>query len=369
MTTIDEDDLQALLHDAASHIAAPVGAHERILAAAKRFEQRRTWRRPILSFRGFRRYKLLLVTVPAITLAVALALVVVTVTRPGSARPEAQSPLRAATLQPGAKGAHRAPSLAPLHSAAAAALPNVKAPAAGTASSLPPGSVGQSSKVEETGSLDLLVGQGKLQGVLDKLSNLATAYGGFVASSQTQSSTSSGSRPGGSIALQIPQQDFTAVLNRAESLGKASSVTTKATDVTGQYVDLQSRIAALQASIQQYLIILSKATSIGDILAVQSQLNNLQSQLEQLQGQQQVLDNETTYSTLTISVEERSSATSTGRSNSGIGSAWHAAISGFVAGVDGAVRIGGPLLFALLCVAILFLGGRWGWRTLRRRIL
>ena len=70
--------------------------------------------------------------------------------------------------------------------------------------------------------------------------------------------------------------------------------------MTGQYVDLQARLAALEASRQQYLTILAKATSIGDILAVQEQLDSIQSQIEQLQGQLQVLTSETSYSTLNV---------------------------------------------------------------------
>ncbi len=82
-------------------------------------------------------------------------------------------------------------------------------------------------------------------------------------------------------------------------------LTTSATDVTGQYVDLQARITALQDSRQQYLTIMAKATTVGGILAVQEQLQNLQSQLEQLQGQLQLLNNETTYATLAVTVSQK----------------------------------------------------------------
>ena len=54
---------------------------------------------------------------------------------------------------------------------------------------------------------------------------------------------------------------------------QVSELTTKATDVTAQYVDLQSQITALEASRQQYLTIMTKASSIGDVLAVQAQLD------------------------------------------------------------------------------------------------
>ena len=164
---------------------------------------------------------------------------------------------------------------------------------------LPSGAVGQSAKIEQTGSLTLTVGRGKLNRTVTQLTALAGAYGGFVANSQTQSGTA----PSGSVTLQVPVNSFATVLKHAQALGKTSDLATKATDVTGQYVDLQARITALQASRQQYLTILAKATTVGDVLAVQEQIDAIQSQIEQLQGQLQLLTSQTSYSTLTVTVE------------------------------------------------------------------
>ena len=135
----------------------------------------------------------------------------------------------------------------------------------------------------------LTVGRGDLGRTMTQLTALAGAYGGFVANSQTQSGAGTGGAPYGSVTLQVPVDSFSAVLKQAQALGKTSDLTTKATDVTGQYVDLQARITALEASRQQYLTILAKATTVGDVLAVQEQLDTIQSQIEQLQGQLQVL--------------------------------------------------------------------------------
>jgi hypothetical protein len=235
---------------------------------------------------------------------------------------------------------------------------------------LPNGAVGQSAKIEQTGSLDLTVTRDKLSRTITQLTALAGAYGGFVANSQTQSGAAGGGTPSGSVTLQVPVQSFAAVLTRAEALGKTSGLTTKATDVTGQYVDLQSRIAALQASRQQYLTILAKADTVGDVLAVQDQLNGIQSQIEQLQGQLQLLGSQTSYSTLTVTVSERSPAPAPGPlPESGLVRAWHASIGGFVTGVEGVIRIAGPLLFALLLLGAVLAGGRALWRGSQRRRL
>jgi hypothetical protein len=239
-----------------------------------------------------------------------------------------------------------------------------------TAPTLPSGAVGQSARIEQTGSLSLTVGRGNLSRTVTELTNLAAAYGGFVANSQTQSGAATGSGPAGSVTLQVPVGNFAAVLHRAQALGKTSGLTTKATDVTGQYVDLQSRITALQASRQQYLTILAKATTVGDVLAVQEQLDAIQSQIEQLQGQLQLLDSQTSFSTLTVAFNERTPAPPPAPlPESGLVRAWHTSIGGFVAGVEGVIRLAGPLLFALLLLGAVLAGGRALWRRYQRHNL
>ena len=237
-----------------------------------------------------------------------------------------------------------------------------------TAPSLPD-AVGQSAKIEQTGNLGLTVGRGDLARTMAKLAALSVGNGGFVASSQSQSGAGTGGAPYGTITLQVPVANFSAVLTQAQKLGRTTDLTTKATDVTGQYVDLQARLSALEVSRQQYLTILAKATTVGDVLAVQEQLDVIQSQIEQLQGQLQVLTGETSYSTLTTTVSEGTQPRPVPLPESGLVRAWHDSIGGFVADVEGVVRVAGPVLFALLCLAVVLLGGRALWRRYQRHNL
>jgi hypothetical protein len=215
------------------------------------------------------------------------------------------------------------------------------------------------------------VARGAVSATVDRLDALAGANDGFVATSQTDSGTSGGS-PSGTVTLEVPVASFSAALEGAESLGKVSQLTTNATDVTAQYVDLQSQITALEASRQQYLTIMTRASSIGDVLAVQAQLDSLQSQIQQLQGQLAVLGSETDYSKLTIGVSETAAPPhhrAAAAAPSGLAKAWHDSVHGFVVGTEGLIRIAGPALFALLCLAAALLGGQLFWRRLQRRNL
>ncbi len=237
-----------------------------------------------------------------------------------------------------------------------------------SSAAVPRDAVGQSSRIEQSGTLGLAVGRGAVNRTVAALTALAGPNGGYVANSQTQ--TGAGGAPYGSVTLEVPVDNFAAVLKEAEALGRPGGVSTRATDVTGQYVDLQARIAALQSSRQQYLTIMARATTIGDVLSVQEQIDTIQSQIEQLQGQLQVLTSETAYSSLTATVNQSSRPPAPSPlPESGLILAWHQSLGGFVDGVEGVVRLAGPTLFALTCLGGVLVGGRGLWRRARRHRL
>lgn len=253
------------------------------------------------------------------------------------------------------------------------------APAAGTASAagaaspvgkasgvpaLPAGEVGQSAAVVETGSVGLRVGRHGVAPSMGRLAALATGAGGYVASSQTSSGSRSGS---GTVTLRVPAASFGTVLAEVQRLGVVTSLSTSATDVTGKVTDLQDQITALEASRTQYLAIMADATTVADILSVQEQLDTIDSQIQQLQGQQQVLDDETTYASLSVSVVAATAPTPPRPVSSSLERAWRTSVHGFLAGVDGLVGVAGPLVFAALLVGLVGLGGRWLWRLRRPR--
>lgn len=228
------------------------------------------------------------------------------------------------------------------------------------------GTSGQATKIEETGGITLVVKGAKIQSDLNRLAQLATADGGFVSNTQTQSAFP-GSPAQGTITLQVPEANFDAVLAEVRGYGRVADLNTSANNVTSHYVDLQARINALQDSRQQYLTILAKAHTVGGVLAVQNQLQSLQSQLEQLQGQLKLLNSETTYATLAVTLTQKVVPPPLHHPEPGIVKAWNGAVSGFVGGFEGVLRVAGPLFFALLLLAALVLIGRWAWRFRPRR--
>jgi hypothetical protein len=225
-----------------------------------------------------------------------------------------------------------------------------------------------SPKIESTGSVNLTVKKGQVDSSLTKLGGLATGDGGFVLSTQANArSHGTGSFSSGTIVLEVPQHVFTKFVSQVQRVGHATSILTSSSDVTSQYVNLQARISALDASRQQYLAIMARATSISGILAVQNQLDAIESQIEQYQGQLNVLNHATTFGTLTVALSQSGAPTHVTHHRSGLSKAWHDGVGGFVAGFEWLIRLAGPVLFAALFLGFLLVAGRWTRRAVRRR--
>jgi chaperonin cofactor prefoldin len=190
------------------------------------------------------------------------------------------------------------------------------------------------------------------------------------------SSTSTDSVPGtpatGSLVLRVPVAAFATLVADTRHAGTATSVTTSGQDVTAQYVDLQARIDALTTARKQYEQILAKAETIGDILSVEDELSDVQTQIEQLQGQLDVLEDQATYSTLTVHLTEPAPAPPPPvhhATQSGLTKAWDHARSTFTNGLESVVAALGGI--AVFVVTVGTLGAlAWGaWVIGRRRLL
>ena len=235
--------------------------------------------------------------------------------------------------------------------------------AAGTGIPVSPSPLAQS-KVIENGQIGLQVTKGSVTSTVNALTVLAAAEGGFVAASAE--STSSGG-PGGSVTLRIPNVAFADALAKVRAMGKVQSSTITGQDVTAQYQDLADQITALRQAQSQYLTIMTRANSVGDILAVQQQVNSVDSQLQQLEGQQKLLDDQTTYATLAVSVAQPGGpAPRPAPTHGPWASAFLRAANGFADGMQGLIGASGALAFALLVAGAVGLTGLAVWRRFLR---
>ena len=214
---------------------------------------------------------------------------------------------------------------------------------------------------------------------LSTATSIVTAAGGYVSAENTSgtgSGTGSGSAAAASkatanVTLKIPAAVYPATLAKltGAGLGTQLSLQQQAQDVTQQVADVGSLVASDEAAITQLRALLKDAGSVGNLLVVQDQINTETSNLESMLAQQQALDHETAYATVTLTLVGPKAAVKPKAKHkpvpppglaSGLTGGWRA----FRLTVDWLLAIVGAVApFAAIVVVIA--GGAW-W--IRRRI-
>src|SRR5262249_60272583 len=82
--------------------------------------------------------------------------------------------------------------------------------------------------------------------------------------------------------------------------GTGSTVSTQ--DVTSQVIDVAARLRSEQASVDRVRALLAQATSIGEIVSIESELTQREADLESLESQQANLNDLTALSTITATL-------------------------------------------------------------------
>ena len=136
-----------------------------------------------------------------------------------------------------------------------------------------------------------------------RITGIATDVGGYVAGSHT---FIEGNHKGGQITISVPVDRFEEALNLVRKVALAlDSDVTSSSDVSAQYVDLQSRLTNLQATADRIREFLGKAQTVDEALKINAQLSDVESQIEQIKGQLNVLSTRTAFSTITVDIHEQ----------------------------------------------------------------
>jgi hypothetical protein len=139
---------------------------------------------------------------------------------------------------------------------------------------------------------------------VSQATSIATAAGGYVSSENASSDPAQPSQSLATVTLKVPVVAYPTTLSElsGNALGTRLSLTQQTQDVTQQVADVGSRVASDEAAITQLRALLSRAGSVGDLLSVQNQINSEESDLEAMQSQQNALNHETAYATVTLTI-------------------------------------------------------------------
>ena len=85
--------------------------------------------------------------------------------------------------------------------------------------------------------------------------------------------------------------------------GKLSSLHESVQDVTNDYIDTQSRLTNLRGEQQRLLTMMSSATTLGDVITVESRLTDVEGQIEEIEAHLNALKDQTTFYTVSIGLQ------------------------------------------------------------------
>ena len=107
-----------------------------------------------------------------------------------------------------------------------------------------------------------------------------------------------------SVVVRVPADQLDTFLQSVSALGTVTWQSTDVKDVTDEYVDVESRIAALETEQTTLLELLKKADSLTDVLEIQGRLTEVRSTLETYKAQKKALDSQIDYSAVTLEIQE-----------------------------------------------------------------
>jgi hypothetical protein len=217
-------------------------------------------------------------------------------------------------------------------------------------------------KVVRTADVQVKVAKGGFNAAFDRVASVAAANGGFVSGSTTASNDDARS---GMLTVRVPADRFDTVRLALGELGDIESQSIRGDDVSGQLVDYEARLRSLQAQEESLLVLVGRATAVGEVLQVQSTLFNVRQQIEQLKAQKANLEQSVSLATLQISLFEPGAAgvVRPVDDQPSLARSFEEAVDGTVSVVGGMIVVVGYLI----PIAVLGLLGWGAGRVMRRR--
>ena len=110
------------------------------------------------------------------------------------------------------------------------------------------------------------------------------------------------------LVIRVPSQFFDEVMNELGEVAELRSAKRTSEDVTTQVIDIGVRVRAQEKSLERIELLLARAQSLRDIIAIESQLTSRQAELDSLKAQQAYLADQTSLSTVTVFLERTEKA-------------------------------------------------------------
>lgn len=145
-----------------------------------------------------------------------------------------------------------------------------------------------------------------LDTVLKQIDSRIAELNGYTESSNIQngSAYSDTRYRSAEITVRIPAKHLDSFINKVDDISNVVSSQKTVDDVTLSYVATESRMKALQTEESRLLELMTKTQTMDDLLTVERRLTEVRTELEQVTSALRVYDNQVTYATIHLNIEE-----------------------------------------------------------------
>ncbi len=147
--------------------------------------------------------------------------------------------------------------------------------------------------------------------------------------------------------LRVEGGKVDALLRDLRGLGTVTWSSRTADDVTAQVADVDARVQSARASLNRVRLLMGRATTLGDVVALEAELGKRQADLESLEAQQRALADQTALATVSVTLTSES-APVPAQADTGFLAGLHAGWSAFTAALVAALTVVGALAPFLL---------------------
>lgn len=162
-------------------------------------------------------------------------------------------------------------------------------------------------------SLDVKDANKAMEGIKDYVKT----SGGFVESSDNYNGDYTNPEPYmrySYLTIRVPAEKFNQVMDGLKEFGEETSANISSTNVSMEYRDIKSEKESLEVQQDRLVDYLKKAEKIEDMLTIETELSRVRTELNRIKSQLSNYDRMIDYSTITISLRETKTLTTTVKS-------------------------------------------------------
>lgn len=163
---------------------------------------------------------------------------------------------------------------------------------------------GSQDKIIRTFNMD--VETQEFDSLISKIGDEIKMLGGYVENSQVNGKLyyNNDQARNGTIVARIPSDKVDEFVNVVNDNSNVVNKQESTSNVSLQYIDTESRIETLKTEQERLLAIMDKEVNLENIITLESRLSDIQYELQNYESQLRYYDNQVSYSTVTMNIQE-----------------------------------------------------------------